>query len=187
MSPVSIREGLLGWCHCYFSSSASQDFVSSRVSKYWTFRELEVAVKVGLIFISPIQSLSHKYLMKIFFWTFGSGWSLVIQWFAEQKNQMIKIWPSLKSALRPPPSALAESANFRPFYVKRADFSPPPPATKKRRKLVKIRPRCPHLATKKRRKVVKIRPCGGWWVGGCPPPFCLNLILSSNRSKYGKI
>ena len=57
--------------------------------------------------------------------------------------------PSLKSALRPPPSARAESANFRPFYVKRADFSPPPPATKKRRKLVKIRPRCPHLATKK--------------------------------------
>ena len=39
--------------------------------------------------------------------------------------------PSLKSALRPPPSAWAESANFRPFYVKRADFSPPPPATKK--------------------------------------------------------
>ena len=74
---------------------------------------------------------------------------------------------SLKSALRPPPSARAESANFRPFYAKRADFSPPPPATKKRRKLVKIRPRCPHLATKKRRKVVKIRPCGGWWVGGC--------------------
>ena len=70
-------------------------------------------------------------------------------------------WPSLKSALRPLPSARAESANFRPFYVKRADFSPPPPATKKRRKLVKIRPRCPHLATKKRRKVVKIRPCGG--------------------------
>ena len=48
--------------------------------------------------------------------------------------------PSLKSALRPPPSALAESANFRPFYVKRTDFSPPPLATKKRRKLVKIRP-----------------------------------------------
>ena len=46
------------------------------------------------------------------------------------------LWPSLKSALRPPPSALAESANFRPFYVKRADFSPPPHATKKRRKLV---------------------------------------------------
>ena len=85
--------------------------------------------------------------------------------------------PSLKSALRPPPSALAESANFRPFYVKRADFSPPPPATKKRRKLVKIRPRCPHLATKKRRKVVKIRPCGGWWVGGWSPPlFFFNLI-----------
>ena len=83
-------------------------------------------------------------------------------------------WPSLKSALRPPPSALAESANFRPFYVKRADFSPPPPATKKRRKLVKIRPCCPHLATKKRRKVVKIRPCGGWWVGGWfPPPLFL--------------
>ena len=83
--------------------------------------------------------------------------------------------PSLKSALRPPPSALAESANFRPFYVKRADFSPPPPATKKRRKLVKIRPRCPHLATKKRRKVVKIRLCGGWWVGGWfpPPPLFL--------------
>ena len=80
-------------------------------------------------------------------------------------------WPSLKSALRPPPSAQAESANFRPFYVKRADFSPPPPATKKRRKLVKIRPRCPHLATKQRRKVVKIRPCGGWWVGGWPPPL----------------
>ena len=95
--------------------------------------------------------------------------------------------PSLKSALRPPPSALAESANFRPFYVKRADFSPPPSATKKRRKLVKIRPRCPHLATTKRRKVVKIRPCGGWWVEAGPPPFCLNLILSSNRSKYGKI
>ena len=32
---------------------------------------------------------------------------------------------------RPPPSAQSESANFRPFYVKRADFSPPPPATKK--------------------------------------------------------
>ena len=64
--------------------------------------------------------------------------------------------PSLKSALRPPPSALAESANFRPFYVKRADFSPLPPATKKRR------------------KVVKIRPCGGWWVGGWfPPSFSL--------------
>ena len=31
--------------------------------------------------------------------------------------------PRLKSALRPPPSARAESANFRPFYVKRADFS----------------------------------------------------------------
>ena len=89
-----------------------------------------------------------------------------------------QIWPSLKSALRPPPSARAESANFRPFYVKRADFSPPPPATKKRRKLVKIRPRCPHLATKKRRKVVKIRPCGGWWVGGWSPPplFFFNLI-----------
>ena len=83
-------------------------------------------------------------------------------------------WARLKSALRPPPSARAESANFRPFYVKRADFSPPPPATKKRRKLVKIRPRCPHLATKKRRKVVKIRPCGGWWVGGWfPPPLFL--------------
>ena len=81
------------------------------------------------------------------------------------------IRPSLKSALRPPPSALAESANFRPFYVKWADFSPLPPATKKRRKLVKIRPCCPHLATKKRRKVVKIRPCGGWWVGGWPPPL----------------
>ena len=50
---------------------------------------------------------------------------------------LAEVWPSLKSALRPPPSALAESANFRPFYVKRADFSPPPPATKKRRKLVK--------------------------------------------------
>ena len=81
------------------------------------------------------------------------------------------------TALRPLPSAQAESANFRPFYVKRADFSPPPPATKKRRKLVKIRPRCPHLATKKRRKVVKIRPCGGWWVGGWfPPLFFFNLI-----------
>ena len=33
--------------------------------------------------------------------------------------------------VRPPPSAQAESANFRPFYVKRAGFSPPPPATKK--------------------------------------------------------
>ena len=67
--------------------------------------------------------------------------------------------PRLKSALRPPPSARAESANFRPFYVKRADFSPPPPATKKRR------------------KVVKIRPCGGWWVGGWfPPLFFFNLI-----------
>ena len=94
-----------------------------------------------------------------------------------QLQNMINIRPSLKSALRPPPSALAESANFRPFYVKRADFSPPPPATKKRRKLVKIRPRCPHLATKKRRKVVKIRPCGGWWVGGWfPPLFFFNLI-----------
>ena len=92
-------------------------------------------------------------------------------------NLSILFGPSLKSALRPPPSALAESANFRPFYVKRADFSPPPPATKKRRKLVKIRPRCPHLATKKRRKVVKIRPCGGWWVGGWfPPLFFFNLI-----------
>ena len=40
-------------------------------------------------------------------------------------------WPSLKSALRPPPSAQAESANFRPFYVKRADFSPPPLQQKK--------------------------------------------------------
>ena len=91
--------------------------------------------------------------------------------------------PSLKSALRPPPSALAESANFRPFYVKRADFSPPPPATKKRRKLVKIRPRCPHLATKKRRKVVKIRPCGGWWVGGWPPPsFSLIWLPLSDLS-----
>ena len=29
--------------------------------------------------------------MKIFLWTFGSGWSLVIQGFVEQKNQMIKI------------------------------------------------------------------------------------------------
>ena len=86
--------------------------------------------------------------------------------------------PSLKSALRPPPSAWAESANFRPFYVKRADFSPPPHATKKRRKLAKTRPRCPHLATKKRRKVVKIRPCGGWWVGGWPPspPPSFSLI-----------
>ena len=46
---------------------------------------------MGLIFISPIQSLSHKYLMKIFFWPFGSGWSFVIQRFVEQKNQMIKI------------------------------------------------------------------------------------------------
>ena len=73
-----------------------------------------------------------------------------------------KLGPRLKSALRPPPSARAESANFRTFYVKRADFSPPPPATKKRRKLVQIRPRCPHLATTKRRKVVKIRPYGGW-------------------------
>ena len=96
--------------------------------------------------------------------------------------------PSLKSALRPPPSARAESANFRPFYVKRADFSPLPPATKKRRKLVQIRPRCRHLATTKRRKVVKIRPYGGRWVGGpSPPSFCLNLILSSNLNKYGKI
>ena len=85
------------------------------------------------------------------------------------------IRPSLKSALRPPPSALAESANFRPFYVKRADFSPPPPATKKKRKLVKIRPRCLHLATKKRRKVVKIRPCGGWWVGGWIFELIMNL------------
>merc|ERR1711873_233438 len=97
---------------------------------------------------------------------------------ATKLNLALK-WPSLKSALRPPPSALAESANFRPFYVKRADFSPPPPATKKKRKLVKIRPRCLHLATKKRRKVVKIRPCGGWLVGGCPPPF----LLKSNTVK----
>ena len=37
--------------------------------------------------------------------------------------------PRLKSAPRPPPSAQAESANFRSFYVKQADFSPPPPAT----------------------------------------------------------
>ena len=90
------------------------------------------------------------------------------------------IRPRLKSALRPPPSARAESANFRPFYVKRADFSPPPPATKKRRKLVQIRPRCQHLATTKRRKVVKIRPCGGWWVGGWPPP---PFLLKSNTVK----
>ena len=82
------------------------------------------------------------------------------------------LWPSLKSALRPPPSARAESANFRPFYVKRADFSPPPPATKKGRKLVKIRPRCPHLATKKGQEVVKNRLWGGWWVNGPSPSFC---------------
>ena len=37
--------------------------------------------------------------------------------------------PRLKSAPRPPPSAQAESANFRPFYVKKADFSPPPSAS----------------------------------------------------------
>ena len=66
---------------------------------------------------------------------------------AANKKTTNLFWPRLKSALRPPPSAWAESANFRPFYVKRADFSPPPPATKKRRKLVKIRPHCPHLAT----------------------------------------
>ena len=75
--------------------------------------------------------------------------------------------PILKSALRPPPSARAESTNFRPFYVKRADFSPPPPATKKRRKLVKTRPRCPHLATKKSLAV------GGGWGDGSPPSFSL--------------
>ena len=73
--------------------------------------------------------------------------------------------PSLKSALRPPPSAQAESANFRPFYVKKADFSPPPPATKKGRELAQIRPGYLHLVTK---KVVKIRPWGGW---SSPPPF----------------
>ena len=93
-------------------------------------------------------------------------------------------WPRLKSALRPPPSARAESANSRPFYVKRADISPPPPATKKRRKLVQIRPRCPHLATTKRRKVVKIRPCGGWWESGgwmvLSPSFSLIWLLLSD-------
>ena len=101
------------------------------------------------------------------------------QLFYQINENVLTCGPRLKPALRPPPSAWAENANFRPFYVKRADFSPPPPATKKRRKLVKIRPRCPHLATKKRRKVVKIRPCGGWWVGGCPPPF----LLKSNTVK----
>ena len=73
------------------------------------------------------------------------------------RNIGCQLGPSLKSALRPPPSAQAESANFRPFYVKRADFSPPPPATKKGRELVQFRPRCPHPATKKGQKVVKIR------------------------------
>ena len=42
----------------------------------------------------------------------------------------LRIGPRLKSARRPPPSAQAKSANFRPFYVKKADFSPPPLATK---------------------------------------------------------
>ena len=93
-------------------------------------------------------------------------------------------WPSLKSALRPTPSALAESANFRPFYVKGADFSPPPHATKKRRELVKTRPCCPHLATKKKAESSQNPPLR-WVVDGgmAPPPFCLNLILSSKRSK----
>ena len=109
--------------------------------------------------------------------SFASNW-IIWNWaYAFQR-------PSLKSALRPPPSAWAESANFRPFYVKRADFSPPPPATKKRRKLVKIRPRCLHLATKKRRKVVKIRLCGGWWVGGWPPPLFFFNLITVNWSWY---
>ena len=81
-----------------------------------------------------------------------------------------EFWPRLKSAPRPLPSAQAESANSRPFYVKRADFSPPPLATKKGRKLVQIRPRCPHLATKKGQEVVKNRLWVGWWVSGPPPP-----------------
>ena len=38
--------------------------------------------------MSPIQPLSHKYLMKIFFLALRS---FVIQRFVEQKNQMIKI------------------------------------------------------------------------------------------------
>ena len=86
------------------------------------------------------------------------GWGLegVIPSQRKMYKFSIKSWPRLKSAPRPPPSAQAESANFRPFYVKKADFSPPPPATKKGRELVQIRPRCPHLATKKGRKVVKI-------------------------------
>ena len=139
----------------------------SQFAKYWMIPGhmiiklstvlLEVVlVQTGLLL--EFGSLAPL-LKSVFFYSCGTN------------NFFVFYRPSLKSALPPPPSALAESANFRPFYVKRAEFSPPPPATKKRRKLVKIRPRCPHLATKKRRKVVKIRPCGGWWVGGWPPPF----------------
>ena len=68
--------------------------------------------------------------------------------------------PRLKSAPRPPPSAQAESANIRPYYVKRADFSHPPPATEKGRQLVQICPRCLSISA--------FGVAGGW---GLPPPF----------------
>ena len=96
---------------------------------------------------------------------------LVSAWPKRRQRQRRAQRPSLKSALHPPPSALAESANFRPFYVKRADFSPPPPATKKKAEISQNPPSLSAPYNKKRRKVVKIRPCGGWWVGGCPPLF----------------
>ena len=94
-----------------------------------------------------------------------------------QFKSVSPVGPRLKSAPRPPPSAQAESANFRPFYVKKADFSPPPPATKKGRELVQIRPRSPHLATKKGQEVVKIRSWGGWWVGGSSPPLFNSITV----------
>ena len=101
------------------------------------------------------------------------------------KKYWEKIWPRLKSAPRPlPRRKVLISAPFtgnrrtlvpRPQQQKRAEFSPNPPSLS--------------APCNKKKAESSQNPPLRWVVGGGmpPPPFCLNLILSSNRSKYGKI
>ena len=87
----------------------------SQFAKYWMIPGHKADIKLSTVplevtlvqtgFLLEFGSLTH--LKSVFFYSCGTN------------NFFVFYRPSLKSALPPPPSALAESANFRPLQQKK--------------------------------------------------------------------
>ena len=97
----------------------------------------------------------------------------------------IHLGPGTK--VRPPPCAQAESANFRPFYVKRRALVSRP--LQQKRAEISPNPPSSSASCTKKRAGSSQNPTLGWVVGGwssSSPLLLFNSKPSSDLGKYGK-